>query len=67
MAIGGQNCGCEFLRFSVFNSDALGRNVVEAVDVKGCGLVPGYDDVGIAESPLKPMAEEVSLEPAVMM
>ena len=49
----------------LFDSYAVGRNVVESVDVEGCDGVAGDDCVRIAEGPFQPDVEEVSLDPAV--
>ena len=44
---------------------AVRRDVVEAVDVEGGGGVAGKDGVGMVEGPFKPVAQEMSFDPAV--
>ena len=53
----------EALRLS--DGYAIGRDVVETMDVEGCGRIAGDDDVGVAESPFQPDVEEMSLDPAI--
>jgi hypothetical protein len=42
-------------------------DIIEAMDVEGCSLIACKDDIRMIQSPLEPMAEEMSLEPAIAM
>ena len=45
----------------------VGGDVVETVDVEGCGGVSGDDYVGVLEGPFQPDVEEMSPDPAISM
>ena len=49
------------------DSDRGDGDIIEAVDVEGCSLITCKDDIRMIQGPLKPMAEEMSLEPAITM
>lgn len=53
------------LCFRGSDSYAVRRDVIEAMDVEGCGGVAGNDDVGIFQGPFQPLVEEMALDPAV--
>ena len=55
------------LGFAVTNDYSCRGDIIETVDVEGGGLIACKDDVRVTQSPLEPMAEEMSLEPAITM
>lgn len=56
-----------YLRFSISDYYVVRGDVVETMDVEGCRLVRGDNDFCVYKSPLKPLAEEMSLDPTIAM